>query len=87
MDLKKEPDKKETAKTWSAFSLAWELGFLIAIPIVLLALVGRVLDKNLNTAPIFLLLGIFLSIIITTYLVYRKTAKIMDDEAGEEGDK
>ena len=63
--------------TWSALSLAWELGYTIAIPIVALALGGRLLDKKLGTAPWLLLTGIFLSLIVSSWLVYGKTVKII----------
>ena len=58
-------------------ALAWELGYTIAIPIVALALGGRFLDKSFGTGPILLLVGIFVSILLTSFLVYRKTKKIL----------
>ena len=63
--------------TWSALSLAWELGYTIAIPIVALALGGRLLDKKLGTSPWLLLTGIFLSLMVSSWLVYLKTVKII----------
>ncbi len=70
----------ETNKTkpmWQALSLAWELGYTIAVPLVVLALAGRFADKWLGTSPWLLLVGVFVSIIITTWLVYRKTKAIV----------
>ncbi len=67
----------ETAKSFRAVPLAFELGFTIALPIVLLALAGRLLDKHFTTSPIFLLVGILASIVITTVLVYKKVSKIL----------
>lgn len=69
--------KNEEKSTWSALSLAWELGYTIAIPIVLFALVGRLLDNKLGTSPWLLLIGILLSILISSWLVYFKTIKII----------
>ena len=63
--------------TWSALSLAWELGYTIAIPIVAFALVGRVLDQKLDSSPWLLLIGIFLSILASSWLVYFKMVKII----------
>jgi len=77
--LKDLDEKNKGSGVASALSLAFELGYIIAIPIVGFALGGRLLDRKLDTAPLFILLGIFISIILTSYLVYRKTAKIMDD--------
>lgn len=67
-------------KSWSALSLAWELGYTIAVPIVILALLGRFLDKKLGTSPFLLLAGIFLSLIITSIGVAKKTMRIMEQE-------
>lgn len=70
-------DAKEQKSAWSAWSLAWELGYMIAIPIVVLALGGRFLDKKLGTAPWLLLLGVLVSISVSSYLIYKKTIGIM----------
>lgn len=61
---------------WSALSLAWELGYIIALPIALLGFGGALLDKKLGTSPAFLLIGIALSIIISAVAVYRKIKHI-----------
>jgi len=69
-------DKNQSS--WSAVSLAWELGYSISAPLVVLALGGRFLDKKLDTAPWLLLIGILFSIIISSYIIYKKTTKIMN---------
>ncbi len=73
----KEEDKKNE-KPWSAVSLAWELGYSIAVPLVGLALIGRFLDKKFESSPWFLLIGILISITISSYLIYRKTVDILN---------
>lgn len=77
--LKDQDKKTGGGSVASALSLAFELGYIIAIPIVGFALGGRLLDRKLDTSPLFILLGIFISIILTSYLIYKKTAKIMED--------
>ena len=62
-----------------AFSLAWELGYLIVIPLVIFALGGRWLDKQYGTSPWFLLGGLVLSIIITTISLIRKFSSLLKD--------
>ncbi len=89
--------KDEKSPIWSSLSLAWALGYTIAIPIVILALLGRFLDKQFGTSPWLLLTGIFLSIFISTVGIYYKTTKILadldkkyppkKDEKKEKGDK
>jgi len=69
--------KNEKENTWSALGLAWKLGYTIAIPLVLFALGGSLLDKKLETSPVFLLAGILVSITITSWLVYKKVVKLL----------
>lgn len=60
----------------SALNLAWELGYTIALPIVILGFGGAMLDKKFGTSPLFLLVGIALSLIISGIAVYRKVKTI-----------
>ncbi len=70
-------DSGEKNETWSALRLAWQLGYTIAIPVVILALAGRYLDKKLGTSPWLLLGGILLSITVSSYAIYKKTLDII----------
>lgn len=81
-DLKRDNKEMKNSKTdkVSVFSLAFELGYIVAIPIVLLALAGRMIDKKMDSAPWFLLLGIVIAIIVSTYWIYKKTAAIIDNK-------
>ncbi len=75
---------KTTSKTssgltgWEALGFAWEMGYTMAIPLVALTLGGRLLDRHLDTSPIFLLTGIMLSIIASSILVGAKATKIIN---------
>lgn len=71
------PFDKGNMANFSAWQLSWELGYTIAIPIVLFALLGRWADKTLNTSPWFLLAGILVSIVASSAIVYRKVSKIL----------
>lgn len=73
-------EKDNEQKTSSALSLAWELGYSIAVPLVIFALLGRWLDKKLATSPWLFLLGVVLAVSISSYLVYRKTMEIIRRE-------
>lgn len=75
--MAKDEKKPEPPVDFNAWQLAWELGYTIAIPIVALALVGRWMDKQLETSPWLLLVGIVLSIFISSAMVYRKVSKIL----------
>lgn len=81
-----EKNDNKNQGTWSALSLAWQLGYSIAIPLVVLALLGRLLDKKFGTSPWLLLAGVLLSLVVSTFAVYFKTIKILED-TGEEDKK
>jgi F0F1-type ATP synthase assembly protein I len=72
-------DNKKNNKEnfWSMLSLAWELGYLIALPLIFFALIGRFLDKYFHTSPWLFLCGISMAIIISVYIVYKKIIKII----------
>ena len=61
-------------------SLAWGLGYKIALPIVALGLLGRFLDIRLGTSFIFLLVGIFVSLALSSLLIYQQIKQIIKDQ-------
>lgn len=67
--------------------LLGQLGYVIAVPLVILALFGRFIDKKYDTSPWFLIVGMFLALIISTFWVYKKTMEIMKDATKQESDK
>lgn len=52
-------------------ALVFELGYTIAVPLVVLELGGRFLDRHLGTSPLFLLLGIVLSLLCSGIYIYK----------------
>lgn len=70
--------KSNRSNTLAALGLAWDLGYTIAVPLVVLALIGRLADRSFGTSPWLLLTGVLFSIIISTLLVVRKTRAIME---------
>jgi len=57
---------------WDALSLAWEMGYTIAVPLILFALGGRFLDRWLTTAPWLMLVGIGVAIVISSIAITKK---------------
>ncbi len=58
---------------WKMINLAMDLGFVIALPLVLFALAGKWLDGRVhNSTPWFTLLGIVLAITSTTIWLTKK---------------
>lgn len=52
--------------------MAFELGFVIALPLIGLGLLGQWLDTKFVTEPLFVLVGILLAIISTTIWLTRR---------------
>jgi len=65
-------------KNINIWSFAWELGYSISLPIVIFALAGRFLDRKFDTSPWIMLIGILVSIMISSHIVYKKTIKVID---------
>ncbi len=54
-------------------SLSFELGYIIAIPLVVLGLLGKWLDgKTANEFPMYTLIGIGVAILATTLWITKK---------------
>ncbi len=65
---------------WKLIGIAWELGYVIALPLILFALAGKFADTFFHSSPLIFLFGTLLAIIVSTIIVYRKIVKLMNDE-------
>ena len=65
--------------TWSTLGLALDLGFIIAIPLVVLSLLGRYADKKLATHPWLFLCSILIALSISMWLVYNKVSAVLSE--------
>lgn len=74
----KKPDKAND-KFYSVFSMAWDLGFSISLPIVGGAVLGQFLDKYFGTLPRITLSLIFIGIILGCTNIYFILKKINKD--------
>lgn len=57
--------------------LAWNLGFIIAVPVAVFGFGGAYVDKYLQTTPIFVITGFALAIVLSGVGVYRKVKEIL----------
>lgn len=60
---------------------AWNLGYLIAIPVVVFGFGGALADKKLGTSPLFVITGFVLAALLSGVGVYRRIKEIT--EAGK----
>lgn len=56
--------------------IALDIGFTIALPLVFLALGGRLLDKYLDSSPLFILTGMALAITISIIILIKKVKQL-----------
>ncbi len=63
-----------------ALQLAWELGYLIAIPAVIFGFAGAYLDKVWRTSPLCLLVGLVLALAISTLGVWRTIQRLNKED-------
>lgn len=68
---------KEKSPFRQAAGVAWQVGYTITVPLIILVIVGRILDKHFNSSPIFILAGIVFSMIISTFTLSLRIKKIM----------
>lgn len=68
---------KDEKKMWSAYELAMNLGFMIVTPILIFGIGGVLLDKWLNSYPVFIFIGFLLAMSSGLLIVYIKTKDLM----------
>jgi len=68
---------KDDKKIWSAYELALNLGFMIVTPILIFGIGGVMLDKWLDSFPIFIFIGFILAMTSGLLVVYAKTKDII----------
>ncbi|MBI2634775.1 AtpZ/AtpI family protein [Candidatus Peregrinibacteria bacterium] len=73
----KKIENKQDEKVWSAYELALSLGYMIIIPILIFGIGGVMLDKWLDSFPIFVVVGALLAVVSSLFIVYRKTKDIL----------
>lgn len=64
-------EKKPPPSVWASLALVGQLGFIIAIPLVLGYFLGTYLDGVTHHKTLFLLLGLLLGLIVGIYGAYR----------------
>ena len=75
---KNTPEQKPPEMNkWRVVSLALELGFIIALPLVAFGLIGKWLDAKTGTYPWLTMVGILLAIVSTTVWLVRRFKELM----------
>lgn len=66
-----------------SLKLAWELGYLIALPAAGLGFLGAYADKYAGTSPLFIILGFLLAFTVSAIAVTRKVRAIVRAQYGD----
>lgn len=77
----KNPSSHTTA---SLLGIVGQIGFMVTVPLIGFALLGRMADKAIGTSPLFFLVGVIGAIILSTILIYRKTSKLMNEASASQ---
>lgn len=75
MEEQKPPAKNDRAYYLFALRIVGDFGVSIAVPVVLLALVGQYLDGLYGTGPWLLITGFVLSALVSGRIIYKKAKK------------
>ena len=76
--MKVHAEHREEKNEFNVLGMALNLGWMIAGPLVALALLGRYLDRVYNSSPWFIIAGLLLALTISSVLVYRMVRKVME---------
>jgi len=70
---------KPSREGWLIAVQLMDTTWRVALPILLLCYIGIQIDKHNATTPTFTLIGLFLSLILSTVLVYRQIKGLYPD--------
>ena len=78
-DKKHEDFSKKKVPTTRAelVNFAFEVGSAIALPLVIFAFIGRFIDKVYGTTPLFLIIGLLLSLVSTGIIIWKKVKNFL----------
>lgn len=71
-------DKKATADRgyyMFALRIVGDFGVTIAVPVVILVLIGQWLDNKWHTSPLFTILGFIVAALLSGIIIYRKAKR------------
>lgn len=63
--------KNDNLSLWQGLGLVWEIGYIITLPAVALGFLGAWLDKRWDLSPLFVLCGLALAFLLSTFAVVR----------------
>lgn len=72
MNETQKPENDKKLSKMQMLGLAWELGYVIALPLIFFGYIGKWVDSRFSTKPWFALLGVVIAITSTTIWLTRR---------------
>jgi len=72
-------EKKGRKTSFFIFTTSLELGFYLAIPVLVFTLIGKWLDRFFNSGFLFLVIGATLGIVIATVITVKKVSFLIKE--------
>lgn len=69
-------ENKKPEPLLNVWALAGEIGFILAVPLVILVFLGVKVDAYFSTTPLFIILGMLLSGVASTISIARKVKRL-----------
>ncbi len=79
--------QKNGFKTFYAVSFAWQLGFIIAVPMAGFMFLGFWLDKKIGVSPLFLIISSIAGLAISIRGVYHLIEPLLKIDNNEQDNK
>lgn len=67
---------KQEFNGWYVARLVGEIGYIIAIPLVVFLIAGQYIDRLAGTKIAFTLIGMLGALVVSTVIIYRKIKEI-----------
>jgi len=77
LDSHELKQKRGKSVLWQTIGISMQLGYIITLPLIVLVIAGRILDKQYSSSPFFLLVGMFLALMVSSIAVFIKIRKII----------
>ena len=71
----KKPNNIERKYYMFALKIVGDFGATLAVPVVILALIGQTIDNKYGTGPLFLFIGMGLAAVLTGKMIYKKAKR------------
>lgn len=77
VENKLQEKNEEQNPTKAAFSVMLDVGYIIAVPLIVFLLIGRGIDTKFGTSPLFLLVGMGCAAISSTVYLRKKLSHLV----------